>query len=347
MLKRKIGRGSFGEVWLAADNYIGVDVAIKIYVALDSNGLEEFKNEFRNVCRLNHPNLLRPDFFDHQNDCPYLVMAYCPGVVGRKVGQMSEQEIWKLIRDVSAGLAYLHERDILHRDIKPDNILISEQGEYVISDFGLSHRMRSTLRRASSRYNGSDRVSGTIGYMAPEMFTGQPNAVKATDIWALGATIYEAITGELPFCGQGGVMELHGAQLPVLPSGYSAELSDLVRRCLAKETWDRPTAIEINDVACHFRENEQKPSPAKPATPPNPNQPSGAEDNTWKDIIVWIVAILFTGGAFFGSLKLSHVLFADEHWFTCFGKFVSIGLACTMGYIAWWISSLIAENITD
>lgn len=249
-LVRPIGRGSFGEVWLAEDTILNIQLAIKIYIALDNKGLEEFKTEFKNVRHLNHPGLLRPDYYDHVENSPYLVMTYCPGTLGSQVGKMSEQDIWKLIKDVSSGLAYLHSKDIVHRDIKPDNILMNEQGDYVISDFGLSQKMRSTLRRASARNNKEQsNVSGTVGYMAPEMFSAKPNAVKATDIWALGATIYESITGEMPFCGQGGVMELHGAELPDLPNTFGATLSNLMHRCLAKEPWDRPTAKEINEIA--------------------------------------------------------------------------------------------------
>jgi len=249
-LLRQIGRGSFGEVWLAEDTILGIQLAVKIYIALDSRGLEEFKSEFKNVRHLNHPNLLRPDYYDYSGNRPYLVMTYCPQTVGEKVGKMSEQDVWALIKDVSAGLEYLHKMDIVHRDIKPDNILKNDQGGYVISDFGLSQKMRSTLRRASARNNDNkDSMSGTVGYMAPEMFSAKPNAVKATDIWALGATIYEVITGEMPFCGQGGVMELHGAELPDLPSNYGATLSNLMHRCLAKDAWDRPTAKEINEIA--------------------------------------------------------------------------------------------------
>lgn len=249
-LLRQIGRGSFGEVWLAEDTILGIQLAVKIYIALDSRGLEEFKSEFKNVRHLNHPNLLRPDYYDHSGNSPYLVMTYCPQTVGDEVGKMSEQDVWALIKDVSAGLEYLHKMDIVHRDIKPDNILKNDQGVYVISDFGLSQKMRSTLRRASARNNDNkDSMSGTVGYMAPEMFSAKPNAVKATDIWALGATIYEIATGERPFCGQGGVMELHGAELPDLPSTYGATLSNLMHRCLAKDAWDRPTAKEINTIA--------------------------------------------------------------------------------------------------
>ena len=245
-LIRLIGQGSFGEVWLAADQQVGINVAIKIYVALDAKGITEFRNEFKNVYNLHHSNLLRADYLDSVENRPFLVMPYCPVSVGNLVGRMNEDDILKFVKDVASGLAYLHEHDIIHRDIKPDNILQDEQGNYVITDFGLSTKMRSTLRKASGRHNNeAEGQSGTIGYMAPELFVSKPQAVKATDIWALGVSIYEIATGELPFCGQGGVMELHGAELPELPYTFSKKLAELVSKCLAKDTWDRPTAQDI------------------------------------------------------------------------------------------------------
>ena len=246
VLNKSIGRGSFGEVWLATDKKIGINVAIKIYVALDSRGLDEFKNEFKSVYSLHHPNLLKADYFDNAGEQPYLVMQYCPSSAVDLIGEISEDEIWKFVRDVASGLAYLHENDIVHRDIKPDNVLKDAAGHYVITDFGLSLKMRSTLRRASTRLqnNASDQA-GSISYMAPELFKAEPESVKATDIWALGATIYELATGSLPFMGQGGVMQLHGAETPKLPSTFSKRLSDLMGKCLSANTWDRPTAQDI------------------------------------------------------------------------------------------------------
>ena len=244
-LLSSIGFGTFGEVWLAKDIILDMNVAIKIYVALDSRGFNEFKQEFRTAYSLHHPNLLRADYFDSVDKNPYLIMPFCPESVGDKIGKMDENEIWRFIYDVSGGLIYLHEKDVIHRDIKPYNILQNEHGKYVITDFGLSTKMRSTLRKASARQNDTKNTVGTIGYMAPELFTASPQAVKATDIWAFGATVFEIITGELPFCGQGGVMETYGAELPDVPNLKSTSLLNLIHQCLAKDPWDRPTAYSI------------------------------------------------------------------------------------------------------
>ena len=245
-LKELLGRGSFGEVWLSYDKVARVDVAIKIYIALDNRGLEDFRNEYRSVYDIQHPNILTPTHFDVWNNRPYLVMHYCPVSCDRKIGEMTEEEIWKFIADVSGGLSYLHEQDIIHRDIKPDNILQDSSGRYVLTDFGLSKKLRSSLRRNSTRAQHQEEASGSLSYMGPELFDAKPEAVKATDIWALGVTVYEMLVGELPFMGQGGIMLKNGAEIPELPERYSYGLRKLVHDCLQKNPWDRPTAEQLN-----------------------------------------------------------------------------------------------------
>ena len=115
----------------------------------------------------------------------------------------------------------------------------------MISDFGVSVKMRSTLRRNSVRDLSESATQGTIGYMGPEMFSSEAVAVKATDIWALGATVYELLEDELPFFGQGGVMQLHGGETPDLKGPWSDSLKSTVAACLSKETWERPKAEDL------------------------------------------------------------------------------------------------------
>lgn len=270
-----LGSGSFGQVWLAEDLELGIQLAVKVYIALDSKGLDEFKTEFKNTRNLNHPHLLRADHYDVAGNHPYLVMNYCPDSLGNRLGDLDEQGMWKFIAEVASGLSYLHEMDIVHRDVKPDNVLVNEHGDYVVSDFGLSKKMRSTLRRASARNVGEHNdSSGTLGYMAPEMFSARPEAVKGSDVWAFGATIYEVATGELPFLGQGGVMELGGAEIPNLPEAFSPELNNLMRRCMDRNIDNRPTAQEIYEIAAPHARHTVKDAPADaPAVPPVPPIP--------------------------------------------------------------------------
>ena len=214
-LIERLGRGSFGEVWLAEDTKTGIQIAIKIYIALDTRGIDEFKNEFTNVYSFNHTNLLRPDYFDVEGSRPYLIMPYCPASSTELVGSCTPEALRRFIADVAAGLSYLHAAGIVHRDIKPDNILCTASGRFVITDFGLSRNMRATLRR-NSRSVASEQVSGSLSYMSPELFKSSPVHGREADIWALGVSAFEIATGELPFLGQGGVMQLHGAETPEL-----------------------------------------------------------------------------------------------------------------------------------
>ena len=243
------GRGAFGEVWLAHDEQTDLDVAIKIYIALDERGIEDFKSEYKTAYSLNHPNLLHASYFDVIKKRPFLVMPFCPGSAEDNIGTTDENLIWRFIKDVSSGLAYLHSKDIIHRDIKPDNVLVDAEGNFLITDFGVSTKMKSTLRRNSTRSMADGSISGTIGYMAPELFSKNPEAVKATDIWALGATLFEMINGELPFFGQGGIMLERGAEIPELKGQWSNYLRRTIEACLAKEPWNRPTAAQLEAYA--------------------------------------------------------------------------------------------------
>lgn len=249
-LNRLVGRGSFGEVWHATDERTGIDVAVKIYIGLDDAGIKEFCSEFSSVHDLIHTNLLRPDYFDVDGSRPYLVMAYCPASSSKLVGSCSPETLRRFIGDVAAGLSYLHAAGIVHRDIKPDNVLCTTGGHFVITDFGLSRDMRATLRR-NSRSVTSEQVSGSLSYMSPELFKAAPVHSCEADIWALGASAVEIATGELPFLGQGGVMQLHGAETPQLPDSIPDYLREIICRCLDPDPAARPTAADVVSMIEH------------------------------------------------------------------------------------------------
>lgn len=252
LLLKRIGKGGFSEVWLAKDEQTSISVALKFYapgVGLDDDGIEVFKREFTLLANLNHTNLLRPSYYDHYEKMPYLVLTYCEnGSSLSLINQIEEERAWLFLRDVSDGLHYLHTNTppIIHQDIKPDNILIDSNGRFLITDFGISTRIRSTLRKSVAVMPTS---GGTLAYMAPERFGEEPTPIKASDIYSLGATMFELLTGEPPFGDHGGLLQRNGAAIPRINKECSAQLKELVYRCLAKDPWDRPTALEINNDA--------------------------------------------------------------------------------------------------
>ena len=257
-LVKQLGRGSFGNVWLAHNLLADIDVAIKFYGTLDQNGLEEFRQEFKIAYKLRHPNLLNISHFDVYENCPYLVMPYCAnGSVTNMIGKMDETEIWKFVADVSNGLAFLHtyRPPIIHQDIKPDNILMTSDGRYVITDFGISHSFRTKLSKTSNM----EHSSGTLAYMGPERFSKKPIIVLASDIWALGATLYELMENTLLWEGMGGCAQLNGAALPDIEGNYSPALIRLVQACLAANTWERPTAEAIHAYATAYIQHDPLP----------------------------------------------------------------------------------------
>lgn len=248
-LVKRLGQGAFSEVWKAEDTMVGnLTVALKVYApdkGLDEDGAKIFGEEFAIVFNIHHQNLLTPSTFDKEQNSPYLVLPFCErGSATRLIGIMDERQVAQFLRDVSSALAYLHSKEIVHQDIKPDNVLIDGEGSFLVTDFGISTRIRSTLRRSV----GGKSSAGTMAYMGPERFSTSPKPIKASDIWSLGATVYELMTGDAPFGDMGGGMQQAGAFVPDVPGSYSEPLKRLVQQCLAKEPWDRPTAEQIRDI---------------------------------------------------------------------------------------------------
>ena len=261
VLTRILGRGNFSEVWLASDNKTRTNVALKIYApatGLDDDGLNIFAREFSIVVNANHNNLLKPLHYDTCDRKPYLVLPYCQnGSTQKRVGIFKEAEIWKLLHDVASGLSFLHSMHppVIHQDIKPDNILLSDNGDYMLTDFGISSHCRSALRKSVSEAFSS---AGTMAYMAPERFGKNANVpIMASDIYSLGATAFELLTGDAPFGNDGGLVQKKGADIPELPNTYSSDLRKVIRLCLNAEPWNRPTAAELEAYAAKGMNGEK------------------------------------------------------------------------------------------
>lgn len=251
-LERLLGRGNFSEVWLAKDTKTDIKVALKVYApatGLDDAGLNVFAREFSLVVNANHKNLLKPLYYDSCDRKPYLVLPYCEkGSIMKLVGKFSEQDAWRLLRDVASGLAWLHAMNppVIHQDIKPDNIMVADNGDFMITDFGVSTHLRSTLRKSLSSAFSS---AGTVAYMAPERFGKDNTPIMANDIYSLGATVFEMLSGDTPFGDDGGLVQKKGAEIPELKGDYSPQLKKLIYKCLSTDPWKRPTAEQLEQYA--------------------------------------------------------------------------------------------------
>ena len=272
LIKRLSDEGATADVWLAIDTFTldkrlndennvttvadedsGTRVAIKIYRpknALDVEGESLFRKEFKTAYNCQHENLLTPTGYGIVNNIPYLVMPYCSnGSVGNLVGKMAEEnEIWNFLKQTASGLAYLHscKPPIIHQDIKPGNILIDDNGNYRISDFGISVK-----RDYNSENYLDDKDSGTTDYMPPERCgdgsTSLP--IPESDIWSLGATTFELITGRSPFGDQGGNVQKRDTPVPKIDVPVSKELKRVIYSCLDANVIIRPTASALAEMA--------------------------------------------------------------------------------------------------
>lgn len=241
LLVSTLGCGASAEVWKAKDTKANnLTVALKIFSQhseMDSYGLQNFEREFTTVYNMKHSNLLPPTGYDIYEGRPYLVMQYCEnGSCSSMVGRMEEDDLIKFLHDVSAGLEYLHDHNIIHQDIKPDNILLDDNCNFMVTDFGIS------VNSDNGIHTSNGMSGGTRAYMGPERFEGITN--NASDMWALGATAVELLTGNPPYGEHGGLLQKEGEPLPELPK-LQPEVKGIIMRCLAEDPMKRIKANEI------------------------------------------------------------------------------------------------------
>lgn len=271
LLKTLSTDGGTADVWLAIDvNTIdnpdllgeeaenlspeerGMLVAIKIYRpknALDIEGEQRFRDEYKIVHNCRHTNLLQPNNFSICGDTPYLELPYCKnGSSELLIGKiLAEKDIWKFIYDVASGLSYLHacSPQIIHQDIKPANVLIDDYNNYAITDFGISSH-----RGGKSGFYYDEDNSGTMAYMAPERFRDDYKPIAESDIWAFGATLYEILAGKVPFGEEGGKFQLENKlKLKSMGKHTPKDVQKLIFSCLSLKTKERPTANQIINIA--------------------------------------------------------------------------------------------------
>lgn len=252
-LVRRLGMGGFASVYLGEHKHVSsLEAAIKI-LELEDVDVEKFRNEAVIIAKLVHPHIMRLLDFDFRQETPmkktpFLVLDYAPH------GSLRDQHpkgtvvplatVTRYAKDIASALQYAHERHIIHRDVKPENILVGRSGEVLLSDFGIA--MLSKTGRTS--LDIATHKAGTPYYMAPEMIRGKPE--KASDQYALGIVVYEFLCGTPPFT-EGDMFQLGMQHLiePVPPlreklPSLSPQVEAVVLRALAKKPEDRFPSVQ-------------------------------------------------------------------------------------------------------
>jgi hypothetical protein len=276
-LAERVGAGGFSEVWRAADLVLARPVAVKLPYpgfAQDDEALARFRAEARNAGRLSHEHVAR--IYDYGEpdppNPPFLVMELIAGPPLSALlrdGPLSPDRTARLLAQAATGLAAAHQAGLIHRDIKPGNLMIGPGGSVKITDFGISYAA------GSAPLTGTGLVLGTPAYLAPERMTGA-SATAAGDLYSLGIVGYQCLTGELPFTGDPLQLALahRDRVLPPLPSPVPAGLAALITALTAKDPAARPASAA--EVARQAAALAGRLSAARPGSGrPGAGRPSG------------------------------------------------------------------------
>jgi serine/threonine-protein kinase len=213
VLEERVGAGTFGEVWRAR-HHVWSDQFVAIKIPTDPQYIRNLQREGTAIHGLEHPNIVRARGFDPYADPPYLVMEYVPGTSLRPLiesRKLSVSDGVAILRQVLSGLAHAHQQGLVHRDVKPENILIDDRakkdgyatpGVVKVTDFGLGRAATEVSQHSiafSASLAGADakRIAGTLDYMAPEQRSGG-NVDARVDLYACGVILYEMLAGERP-----------------------------------------------------------------------------------------------------------------------------------------------------
>jgi serine/threonine protein kinase len=267
-LLEKVAEGGMGTIYRGRQRQTGQIVAIKImpaHMASNPTLLRRFEQEFRAASRLDHPNIVRALDYGDNGTTPYLVMEFVEGEsLGQRIerdGRMPEAEAIRLIAQVAQGLHRAHKQGIIHRDVKPDNVMVTPDGTAKLADLGLVKEVDADLNLTKT-----GRGLGTPHFMAPEQFRSAKDADIRCDVYSLGATLYMMVTGELPFRSHGPLdawmKKMNNDLIPprqLVPS-LSERVDWAIRRAMSPNKEQRPNTCRefVEDLTGH--------STRKPAT---------------------------------------------------------------------------------
>ncbi len=259
LLKELLGRGGSSEVWIAEDIISGnTPEVVKIFApetGLSEASLKLFRKDFEQIGYLSHPGLLPVTFLDATQHTPFLVMPYMHEGSAQALldqeGPFPEEEIALIMKQIGSALHYLHTQSqpVLHQNLDPEKILLTSDGHYVLTDYGISRATRQALHKATGRVSG-------LAFAAPERFLDKPEYKEAGDIFSLGVILYTLCSGHTPWEGTGGLSLLQGAEVPDLPSSYSRVLNHIIKSCLSVDQQKRPTAKQLEVEGKYYLANK-------------------------------------------------------------------------------------------
>src|SRR2546422_5670094 len=247
----KIGEGGMGVVYRARDERLDRDVAIKVLptgTLADDTARKRFRKEALALAKLSHPNIGVIHDFDTQEGVDFLVMEYIAGTTLAErltAGALPEKEVLAVGAQIVAALEEAHEHGVVHRDLKPGNILVTPKGQAKVLDFGLAKLLRPESEISTTdNLSGTVALAGTLPYMSPERLRGEP-ADARSDIYGAGAVLYEMATGQRPFREElatrlaDAILHQPTVSPRALNARVSPELERIILKCLDKEPENR------------------------------------------------------------------------------------------------------------
>lgn len=266
-IESQLGQGGMGTVYRAHDTLLNRPVAVKVLSAqgLGTEGKARMLAEARAAAKLNHPNIVTVFDAGEVNSIPFVVMELISGQTLRDIPPPEVNEVIRIAREICDALEHAHTNGIIHRDLKLENIFLTQTGTIKLVDFGLA---RSS---DAPHITQEGALVGTFAYIAPELIQGQPASAQS-DLYALGVMLYQLTTGRAPFTGDNvvNVISQHLHVTPVPPSTYNAtippRLELLILRLLAKQPSERPaSAAEVREMLRKIIEAESTPGTPLPA----------------------------------------------------------------------------------
>ena len=328
----ELGRGGMAIVFKAKEKQLDREVAIKVLpfsLAFDKEFVERFQREARTSAKLEHPNIIPIYRVGKSGRVIYFVMKFLRGKPLSNIlaarGSLPAAEIRRIIADVARALAYAHKKEIVHRDIKPDNIMFDEHGHAVVTDFGIAKAA------SGGKLTGTGMSIGTPHYMSPEQAKAQ-NLDGRSDIYSLGVVAYQCLTGGVPFDGEdsfsiGYKHIMEEIPTPPLENPEKRQLFEIIRKMMAKTPAQRfQNADELIGVleggrsvtfttdatqampsmsGARMSSAPTTPLPRAGAVPPTVSEPVGGGRSVLSGLLLWlvIVGLVFGGGGFYAYKK--------------------------------------------